>query len=81
MIIFQGNGLWKYFPSKTYRDYVKNEEKIYDIIMNLIKITLSDNEFMAEDKEFSSVLLMVLKAEGLDIRDKISGIIGEMLKL
>lgn len=27
---YYGFGLWKYFPTKTYRDYVRNEEMIYE---------------------------------------------------
>lgn len=27
---YYGFGLWKYFPTKTYRDYVRNEEIIYE---------------------------------------------------
>jgi hypothetical protein len=77
-VFILGNGFWKYFPSKIYNEYVENEEKVYNIVMNIIKRTLQDNELMAEDRDNTSILMMVLKAEGLDVRDKISGIIGEL---
>lgn len=75
-ILFKGNCLWKYFPSKIYREYAKNEEKIYNIIVEIIKKTLKNNEFMAQDKENESILVKILKTDGLDDRDKISGVIG-----
>lgn len=32
-----GFGLWKYVPTKTYRDFVKSEETIYKYFHNVIK--------------------------------------------
>ncbi|KAL7032888.1 hypothetical protein ACKWTF_007423 [Chironomus riparius] len=72
---FYGNCLWKYFPSRIYKEYAANEEKIYNIILEIIKNTIQNNEFMAQDKENESILVKILKTEGLDIRDKISGVI------
>ena len=74
---FIGNCLWKYFPSRIYKEYAENEEKIYNIILEIIKNTIQNNEFMAQDKENESILVKILKTEGLDIRDKISGVIGK----
>lgn len=71
-----GTGLWKYFPSKIYKDYVKNEEKIYDIILEIINKTLKDGELIAQDRENESILSIILKTEGLNDMDKISGVIG-----
>jgi ecdysone 20-monooxygenase len=73
---FYGNGMWKYFPSKLYDDYVATEDKLYDVVMKVIKETLHDSEFMALDRDNMSILAMILKTEGLDMRDKISGVIG-----
>lgn len=70
--------MWKYIPTKLYRDYVENEEKSYDIVYDIVAKAMKDNEFMAEDSENLSVLSTILKANGLDHRDKISGIIGEI---
>jgi len=33
---------------------------------------------MAQDMENESILVKILKTEGLDIRDKISGVIGKL---
>lgn len=70
--------MWKYFPTKLYKDYVKNEEKSYDIVYDIVAKAMKDNEFMAEDSDNLSVLSTILKSNGLDHRDKISGIIGEI---
>jgi hypothetical protein len=78
MFFFQGNGLWKYFPSKLYRDYAKNEDRLYEILVNIIKKTLQEDELTAETSENSSILKIILKTEGLDIRDKVGAIIGEL---
>lgn len=73
-----GNGLWKYFPTKLYKKFVENEEKAYDIIYEIIAKALKDNEMMAEDSDNLSILSTILRTSGLDDRDKISGIIGEI---
>lgn len=73
-----GNGLWKYFPSQIYRNFVRYEEKAYDIVYEIISKTLKENEYMAEDNENMTILSRILKSEGLDDRDKISGIIGKI---
>lgn len=70
--------MWKYFPTKLYKDYVKNEEKSYDIVYDIVAKAMKDNEFMAEDSDNLSVLSTILKSNGLDHRDKISGIIGKI---
>lgn len=68
--------MWKYFPTKLYRDFVENEEKIYDIIYDIVTASLKDIELMAEDGGNQSILSTIIKLDGLDQRDKISGIIG-----
>lgn len=75
--LLPGNNLWKYLPSKMYRNYVKNEEIMYNIVLKMISATINDEEMMALDDEKASILLTILRTEGLDIRDKVSGVIGE----
>ncbi|KAG5682159.1 hypothetical protein PVAND_011531 [Polypedilum vanderplanki] len=72
---YYGNGMWKYFPTKLYSKYIEYEDKIYDIITGIINETLHDHEFMALDSDNMSILAMILKADGLDMKDKISGVI------
>lgn len=60
-----------------YSNYVKNEDIMYKIVLKMISATVSDAETMAIDDEKASILLAILRTEGLDIRDKISGVIGE----
>jgi hypothetical protein len=60
---------------------VKNEEIAYDIVYDLIQKAKEDNEQMAMDCDKASVLSTILKTEGLDEREKISGVIGEIFKL
>lgn len=60
-----------------YRNYVKNEDIMYKIVLKMISATINDKEMMALDDEKASILLTILRTEGLDIRDKVSGVIGE----
>ena len=72
-----GNGLWKYLPSKMYKDFAKHEEKAYDIVLKIINKTVKEEQMDIEcDNE--SVLLTILKTNGLDMRDKISGVMGKL---
>ena len=60
-----------------YNDYVENEEKAYDFFSNFIDKILEEEQMDIEcDNE--SVLLTILKTNGLDIRDKISGVMGKL---
>lgn len=48
---------------------------MYDSILKIVNTILSQHD--ADEPNNSSVLLTILKTEGLDERDKISGAIGE----
>lgn len=50
---------------------------MYDSILKIINTILSQQD--ADESNNSSVLLTILKTEGLDERDKISGAIGKLL--
>lgn len=70
--------MWKFFPTKLYTNYVRNEELSYEIIHELIKKALRDDQLNQVDEENSSLLIKILKTEGLDMKDKISGVIGKI---
>lgn len=61
-----------------YKNYAKNESIMYEIVLKMITETLNDKEVMAVDEDKASILLTILRTEGLDIRDKISGVIGKL---
>lgn len=50
------------------------------MIWDIIQKTLYNNQFVAKDEENESILDKILKTDGLDIRDKISGVIGSLKK-
>lgn len=56
---------------------MKNEELVYDIISEIISKTIKDEEAMGSENDKPSLLLTILKTERLDMREKISGTIGE----
>jgi len=58
---------------------VKSEDTIYRVVSDIIKNALDDSEFMAYDSHESNMFLTILKQEGLDMRDKVSGIVGELI--
>lgn len=68
-----GNQMWKYLPTKLYKRYAKAEEATHriakKIILNLKKEGLRDN---------GSPMSTILHAEGLDERDKVVGVVGEL---
>lgn len=77
--MYIGNGLWKYFPTELYKNYAQSEEKMYDIIVEIVKKSHKDEEFLAEDGENFNFLSTIWKNKELDGREKISGLIGELL--
>jgi ecdysone 20-monooxygenase len=77
---YYGLQLWKYIPTKLYRDFSKNEEIIYNIISDIVDNSLQDGTDSGQDGEddMKSVFLTILQNEQLDIRDKKSGIIDTL---
>uniref|UniRef100_A0A1A9W8F7 Cytochrome P450 n=1 Tax=Glossina brevipalpis TaxID=37001 RepID=A0A1A9W8F7_9MUSC len=79
---YYGFGLWRYLPTKTYREFAKAEEVIYDVISEMMEQTLAANEANyhtmhhdGDDQDLRSIFLNILELEELDIRDKKSAII------
>lgn len=57
---------------------MKNEELAYEIVLNIINETMSiEKDQMECDTEAPSLLKTILNTEPLDIREKISAVIGE----
>lgn len=54
---------------------------IYDTISKIIDKVIKDDEFKARDNEDASIFEKILKTDGLDIKDKICGIIGMELEI
>lgn len=73
---YYGNGLWKYLPSKTLRTFARSEELLYDTVSKIIAKTLQEDNLENKDVR-KSVMYSILNSEGLDDRDKITGIIGK----
>ncbi|CAO1416173.1 unnamed protein product [Diamesa serratosioi] len=72
---YYGFGLWRYFPTKTYKEFVRNEETIYRIISNLVEKSVIENNLECDDSEINSIFVSILKTDNLDMREKISAII------
>ena len=72
---YYGTGLWKYFPTKVYKDYARNEEILYNEITNIIDEAMQEEESNLDGKQ--SIMKTVLKLKEVDEREKISGIIGK----
>lgn len=67
--------MWRYFPSfsKLYQDYAKTEEICYEIVENLIsEVTKGGLE------DDGSPLMTMLMSKGLDDKEKIAGVVGEL---
>lgn len=74
---YYGMGLWKYFPTKTYRKFAKAEDTIYDVISEMVDKALEENNAncMHHDDDMRSVFQNILEIKDLDIRDKKSAIV------
>ncbi|XP_005178783.2 ecdysone 20-monooxygenase isoform X1 [Musca domestica] len=74
---YYGFGMWKYFPTQTYRKFAHAEETIYDVISEMVDQALEENNanFMHHDDDVRSVFQHILDLKDLDIRDKKSAII------
>ncbi|CAD7005251.1 unnamed protein product [Ceratitis capitata] len=76
---YYGMGLWKYFPTKTYREFVRAEEIIYDVISEMVEVALEEDYLTSagdeSEADLRSIFLNILELKDLDIRDKKSAII------
>ncbi|XP_063697170.1 ecdysone 20-monooxygenase [Culicoides brevitarsis] len=69
-----GNGMWKHFPTKTYKDFAQTEDLIYDIVSEIVDETLQNGDMECQTEDIRSVYLNILNSD-VDIRDKKAGII------
>lgn len=77
MVSISGTQFWKYFPTKAYKTFAESEELIYDVINEIVQKILIDDKEQASDTEVTSILEKVINTDGLDMKDKICGIVGE----
>ncbi|XP_014093991.2 ecdysone 20-monooxygenase isoform X1 [Bactrocera oleae] len=76
---YYGLGLWKYLPTKTYTEFVRAEEIIYDVISEMVEMALKEDYLTSAGDEseaaLRSIFLNILELKDLDIRDKKSAIV------
>ncbi|XP_073979456.1 cytochrome P450 family 24 subfamily A member shade isoform X2 [Rhodnius prolixus] len=73
---FFGLPFWKLLPTPAYRKFMSSENTIYDVISELVDSAQKQEEDTCElDDAVQSVFMAILRAPGLDLRDKKAGII------
>ncbi|KAK6620662.1 hypothetical protein RUM43_010957 [Polyplax serrata] len=72
---FYGLPFWKAFPTKAYRQFAESEEVIYEIISDLVEKSQQEENDTCQTSDVQSVFVSILKAKGLDERDKKAAII------
>ncbi|XP_014252078.1 ecdysone 20-monooxygenase isoform X1 [Cimex lectularius] len=72
---FFGLPFWKIFPTPAYKKFMSSEDTIYDIISEMVENAEKLEQDTCDIDAMRSVFMAILKAEGLDLRDKKAGII------
>ncbi|XP_053680031.1 ecdysone 20-monooxygenase [Anopheles nili] len=72
---YYGFKLWKYVPTKLYRDFVRCEEIIYDTIAEIVYQALEEEQLNCPDNDVKHIFISILQTEGMETKEKISGII------
>ncbi|KAK9498298.1 hypothetical protein O3M35_002964 [Rhynocoris fuscipes] len=73
---FFGLPFWKIFPTPAYKKFMASEDAIYDIISEMVDSAKKQEEDTCHmDDGMQTVFMAILRAPGLDIRDKKAGII------
>lgn len=52
-----GNGLWKYIPTKTYKDFAQTEDLIYDIVSEIVDETIRTGDVECQTEDIRSIYL------------------------
>lgn len=52
-----GNGLWKYIPTKTYKEFAQTEDLIYDIVSDIVDETIKTGDMECQTEDIRSVYL------------------------
>ncbi|XP_035783806.1 ecdysone 20-monooxygenase-like isoform X1 [Anopheles albimanus] len=72
---YYGFKLWKYVPTRLYRNFVRCEEIIYDTIAEIVYEALEEEQHNCPDNDVKHIFISILQTEGLETKEKISGII------
>lgn len=73
---YYGSNLWKYLPTKVYRAYAKNEDILYDAVIEIMKQS-SEIARLEGENEKAAIITAIQNDEELDDRDKITGVMGK----
>ncbi|CAO1327955.1 unnamed protein product [Diamesa tonsa] len=71
---YYGLQLWKYFPTKTYKDFVKSEHTIYKIIGKILDDESEMEEMESDVDEITTIFKSILNQD-MDMRDKKSSVV------
>uniref|UniRef100_A0A0A9XMH1 Ecdysone 20-monooxygenase n=1 Tax=Lygus hesperus TaxID=30085 RepID=A0A0A9XMH1_LYGHE len=72
---FYGLPIWKFVATPAYRQFVSSEDTIYDVISEMVDNAEKLEQDTCHTEGTRSVFMSILKAHGLDIRDKKAAII------
>ncbi|XP_075226530.1 ecdysone 20-monooxygenase-like [Lycorma delicatula] len=72
---FYGLPFWKLFPTRAYKQLIKSEDAIYDIVSDMVDKALTEESDTCETETVQKVFMSILHTPGLDIRDRKAGII------
>nr|CAD7433241.1 unnamed protein product [Timema monikensis] len=72
---YYGLPLWKLYQTDAYKRIVQSEEEYYDIISELVEVAMTEEMETCAMDGIQSVFTSILRAPGLDVREKKAGII------
>nr|CAD7585730.1 unnamed protein product [Timema genevievae] len=72
---YYGLPLWKLYQTDAYKRIVRSEEEYYDIISELVEVAMTEEMETCATDGIQSVFTSILRAPGLDVREKKAGII------
>ncbi|CAG2067574.1 unnamed protein product, partial [Timema podura] len=72
---YYGLPLWKLYQTDAYKRIVRSEEEYYDIISELVEVAMTEEMETCAMDGIQSVFTSILRAPGLDVREKKAGII------
>lgn len=52
-----GSGLWKYIPTKTYKEFAQTEDFIYDIVSEIVDDTIKTGDMECQTEDIRSIYL------------------------
>ncbi|XP_076235574.1 cytochrome P450 family 24 subfamily A member shade [Calliopsis andreniformis] len=72
---FYGLPLWKLLPTSAYKQLIESEDTIYDIISEIVEVTIQEKRNDAKDESLEAVFQSILRQKDLDVRDKKAAIV------